>query len=123
MGAARGHWRQCASKSALTDSPSWIRLMASARAAASEMTCSFGPCSVSGIATVLVQTISRTSGWADIRLSAPPVKVALTAEEQYSYMSMWALMASPLFYSGDMGSLDEFTLNVLCNAEVIDVDQ
>ncbi|MCX6627747.1 MAG: hypothetical protein NTW28_08975, partial [Candidatus Solibacter sp.] len=55
--------------------------------------------------------------------SAPPVKAALTAEEQYSYMSMWALMASPLFYSGDMGSLDEFTLNVLCNAEVIDVDQ
>ena len=38
-------------------------------------------------------------------------------------MSMWALMASPLFFSGDMGRLDEFTLNVLCNAEVIDVDQ
>ena len=36
---------------------------------------------------------------------------------------MWALMAAQLFYSGDMGSLDEFTLNVLCNAEVIGVDQ
>ena len=36
---------------------------------------------------------------------------------------MWALMAAPLFYSGDMGHLDEFTLNVLCNAEVIDLDQ
>ena len=56
-------------------------------------------------------------------INAPPVKTALTAEEQYSYMSMWALMASPLFYSGDMGTLDDFTLNVLCNAEVIDVDQ
>jgi alpha-galactosidase len=56
-------------------------------------------------------------------IDAPPVKTALTAEEQYAYMSMWALMASPLFYSGDMGTLDEFTLNVLCNAEVIDVDQ
>ena len=38
-------------------------------------------------------------------------------------MSMWALMAAPLFFSGDMNALDEFTLNVLCNAEVIDVDQ
>ncbi len=47
----------------------------------------------------------------------------LTADEQYTYMSMWALMASPLFYSGDMGRLDDFTLNVLCNAEVIDIDQ
>lgn len=47
----------------------------------------------------------------------------LTADEQYSYMSMWALMASPLFFSGDMAKLDAFTLNVLCNAEVIDIDQ
>jgi alpha-galactosidase len=38
-------------------------------------------------------------------------------------MSMWALMAAPLFFSGDMGKLDEFTLNVLCNAEVIEVNQ
>jgi alpha-galactosidase len=54
---------------------------------------------------------------------APPKPTSLTADEQYSYMSMWSLMAAPLFYSGDMNHLDEFTLNVLCNAEVIDVDQ
>ena len=47
----------------------------------------------------------------------------LTAAEQYSYMSMWSLMAAPLIFSGDMTKLDAFTLNVLCNAEVIDVDQ
>jgi alpha-galactosidase len=38
-------------------------------------------------------------------------------------MSLWALMASPLFFGGDMSRLDPFTLNVLCNAEVIDVNQ
>jgi len=43
--------------------------------------------------------------------------------EQYSYMSLWALMASPLFYSGDMNRLDEFTIGVLCNPEVIEVNQ
>ncbi|HPC93296.1 MAG TPA: NPCBM/NEW2 domain-containing protein [Sedimentisphaerales bacterium] len=53
----------------------------------------------------------------------PPKPTPLTPSEQYSYMSMWCLMAAPLFYSGDMRYLDEFTLNVLCNAEVIDVDQ
>jgi len=47
----------------------------------------------------------------------------LTPNEQYSYMSMWALMAAPLVFSGDMSRLDDFTLNVLCNAEIIDVDQ
>jgi alpha-galactosidase len=55
--------------------------------------------------------------------TAPPKPTTLTADEQYSYMSMWALMAAPLFFSGDMGKLDEFTLNVLCNAEVIEVNQ
>ncbi|MBN2314196.1 MAG: hypothetical protein JXM79_09720, partial [Sedimentisphaerales bacterium] len=48
---------------------------------------------------------------------------ALTPNEQYSYMSMWCLMAAPLIFSGDMDKLDEFTLNILCNAEVIEVDQ
>jgi alpha-galactosidase len=47
----------------------------------------------------------------------------LTPSEQYSYMSMWCLMAAPLFFSGDMEKLDEFTLNILCSAEVIEVDQ
>ena len=50
-------------------------------------------------------------------------KTTLTPNEQYSYMSMWCLMAAPLIFGGDMARLDPFTLNVLCNAEVIDVDQ
>jgi len=50
-------------------------------------------------------------------------KTKLTPNEQYSYMSLWSLMAAPLIFSGDMAKLDAFTLNVLCNAEVIEVDQ
>jgi alpha-galactosidase len=42
---------------------------------------------------------------------------------QYAYMSLWCLMAAPLIYSGDMSKLDEFTLNILCNPEVIEVNQ
>ncbi len=47
----------------------------------------------------------------------------LTPSEQYAFMSLWCLSASPLFYSGDMRKLDAFTLGVLCNPEVIEVDQ
>jgi alpha-galactosidase len=54
-------------------------------------------------------------------LSAKPT--SLKPEEQYSYMSMWSLMASPLFFSGDMTKLDDLTINILCNDEVIDIDQ
>ncbi len=38
-------------------------------------------------------------------------------------MSIWAMLDTPLFYSGDMAKLDEFTLNVMCNNEIIAVNQ
>jgi alpha-galactosidase len=56
-------------------------------------------------------------------VNEPGQPTKLTPNEQYSYMAMWCLMAAPLFFSGDMAKLDDFTLNVLCNAEVIEVDQ
>jgi len=63
-------------------------------------------------------------GWyGDARGMRVPQKARLTADEQYSYMSMWSLMAAPLIFSGDMEKLDAFTLNVLCNSEVIGVNQ
>jgi len=59
----------------------------------------------------------------DARSGGQPKPCPITPSEQYSFMSLWCLMASPLFYSGDMRRLDEFTLNVLCNPEVIEVNQ
>ncbi len=56
-------------------------------------------------------------------VNGAPTLTTLTHNEQYSYMSLWVLMAAPLFYSGDITRLDAFTLNVLDNAEVIEVDQ
>ncbi len=50
-------------------------------------------------------------------------KTELTPNEQYAYMTMWSMMAAPLIYSGEMSLLDPFTLNVLCNHEVIAVNQ
>ena len=52
-----------------------------------------------------------------------PAPCTISPDEQYAYMSLWCLMASPLFYSGEMGKLDPFTLNILCNPDVIDIDQ
>jgi len=63
-------------------------------------------------------------GWVgDAHSMGEGCPTSLTGNEQYSYMSMWCLMASPLIFGGDMAKLDDFTLNVLCNAEVIEVDQ
>jgi alpha-galactosidase len=51
------------------------------------------------------------------------VPTPLTPNEQYSHVSLWCLVAAPLIFSGDITRLDDFTLNLLTNDEVIDVDQ
>ncbi len=63
-------------------------------------------------------------GWiGTARKMGLPEKIPMPAAMQYAYMSLWSLMASPLIYSGDMSKLDEFTINVLCNADIIEVNQ
>jgi alpha-galactosidase len=63
-------------------------------------------------------------GWiGNAREMGVPRMVSMPASMQYAYMSLWSLMASPLIYSGDMSRLDKFTLNVLCNPEIIEVNQ
>lgn len=47
----------------------------------------------------------------------------LTPYEQYTHISLWCLLSAPLLIGCDMSNLDEFTLNLLENNEVIAVDQ
>jgi alpha-galactosidase len=51
------------------------------------------------------------------------VPTPLSADEQYAHVSLWCLLAAPLIFSGDITRLDDFTLSLLTNDEVIDVDQ
>ncbi|HXR46505.1 MAG TPA: NPCBM/NEW2 domain-containing protein [Candidatus Limnocylindrales bacterium] len=47
----------------------------------------------------------------------------LTPNEQYTHISLWCLLASPLLIGCDMTKLDAFTLGLLSNDEVLAVDQ
>ncbi len=47
----------------------------------------------------------------------------LTPDEQYTHMTLWSLFASPLLIGCDLARLDDFTLSLLTNDEVIDVNQ
>jgi alpha-galactosidase len=47
----------------------------------------------------------------------------LTPNEQYTHISLWCLLTSPLLIGCDMTQLDEFTLGLLTNDEVLDVNQ
>ena len=47
----------------------------------------------------------------------------LTPNEQYLHISLWSILAAPLLVGCDISQLDDFTKNLLCNNEVIAVDQ
>lgn len=47
----------------------------------------------------------------------------LTPSEQYTHISLWSLLSSPLLIGCDLSQLDAFTLNLLTNDEVIAVNQ
>ncbi|MBN2163235.1 MAG: NPCBM/NEW2 domain-containing protein [Pontiellaceae bacterium] len=46
-----------------------------------------------------------------------------TPDEQYTLMTLWSIARSPLIFGGDMTKLDDFTLRLLTNPEVLAVNQ
>ncbi|MEN6385114.1 MAG: alpha-galactosidase, partial [Phycisphaerales bacterium] len=47
----------------------------------------------------------------------------LVPDEQYTHISLWSLLSSPLLIGCDMNSMDDFTYSLLSNDEVIAVNQ
>lgn len=43
----------------------------------------------------------------------------LTPDEQYSLMTFFTILRSPLMYGGDLPTMDDFTLSLLTNKEVL----
>lgn len=50
-------------------------------------------------------------------------RTRFTHDEQYTLLTLWAIARSPLIYGGDLTKMDDFTLALLTNEEVIAVDQ
>ena len=67
-----------------------------------------GPISIGGIGTVgMTKTHACT----------------FTHNEQYTHVSMWAVLCAPLLIGCDLTKIDDFTLSLLTNDEVIEVSQ
>jgi len=62
--------------------------------------------------------IGNSSG--DITTGRP---TNFTKDEQYTLMSLWSIARSPLMFGGDMAKMDDFTLSLLTNSEVMAVNQ
>jgi len=60
-------------------------------------------------------------GWVGWGPNLHPTR--LTPNEQYTHISLWCLLASPLLIGCDMTRMDAFTLNLLTNDEVLEINQ
>ena len=63
--------------------------------------------------------IGLLGGWRDQGLSPS----RLSADEQYSHISLWCLWGSPMIIGTPIETLDPFTLSLLSNDEVLEVNQ
>jgi alpha-galactosidase len=52
-----------------------------------------------------------------------PHETKLTQNEQLTHIGLWSLLAAPLILGNDMTKLDEFTTAMMCNDEMLAVDQ
>lgn len=79
-------------------------------------------------------SLTGPNGWADADM-LPLGRIAirgergnermslLTKDEQVTLMTLWSIFRSPLMMGGDLPGSDEFTLSLLTNPEVLQVDQ
>ena len=70
---------------------------------------------------------NRPGGWNDpdffLHMGRTNEPGLFTPNEQYTIVSLWSLLAVPLVYGDGLHKLDDFLLSVLCNPEVIEIDQ
>ena len=59
-------------------------------------------------------------GWGRIN---PPRPTNLTPNEQLTHISLWALQAAPLLIGADMTQMDDWTIDLLGNREVLAINQ
>jgi alpha-galactosidase len=59
-------------------------------------------------------------GWGRIN---PPRPTSLTANEQLTHISLWALQAAPMLIGADMTQMDQWTIDLLGNREVLAINQ
>jgi alpha-galactosidase len=57
------------------------------------------------------------------RMVAPTVVIPLDTNQRYQYVTLWSMIAAPFFFSCDIHEIDEFTIRLLANNEVVRINQ
>ena len=54
---------------------------------------------------------------------APSKPSVLSSNQRYQYVTLWSVICAPFFFSCDIHKIDDFTLGLLTNADVLNINQ
>ncbi len=57
------------------------------------------------------------------QMAKPTIEIPLDTNQRYQYATLWSVICAPFFFSCDINAVDEFTLRLLGNAEVVNLNQ
>ena len=57
------------------------------------------------------------------RMGEPSEEIPLTTNQRYQYVTLWSIICAPFFFSCDILEIDEFTIGLLANADVVNINQ
>jgi alpha-galactosidase len=57
------------------------------------------------------------------KMGEPSKEIELDINQRYQYVTLWAIICAPFFFSCDVETIDEFTIRLLGNADVLNINQ
>ena len=54
---------------------------------------------------------------------APSKEITLTTNQRYQYVTLWSIICAPFFFSCDIQEIDDFTIGLMRNADVLNINQ
>jgi alpha-galactosidase len=57
------------------------------------------------------------------KMVAPTAEIPLDTNQRYQYVTLWSIIGSPFFFSCDIDAIDDFTIRLLSNADVLNINQ
>ena len=56
-------------------------------------------------------------------MGEPSEEIPLDTNQRYQYVTLWSIICAPFFFSCDIENIDAFTVGLLANADVLNVNQ
>ena len=57
------------------------------------------------------------------KMGEPSEEIKLNTNQRYQYVTLWSIVCAPFFFSCDIENIDEFTVRLLGNADVLNINQ